>query len=237
MQTLSTPSSWRRWLVAALVLALVLLGLVSGLRLFGLSAAAAATRALAIARGPWALPAVVGAFAVLAFLGAPQFALIAAAVAVFGPWLGGIYSWIGTMVSALAGFWIGRAAWAPAARLEEGERAGRLIALIGRHGFAASFLIRQIPAAPFVIVNMAAGAAPMRLWAFSAGTALGIIPKIALTAAAGRLARAALAGNAIVPGILFGGAIIVWLAAAAWARVWLRRREGSSSNKAGANAG
>ena len=55
------------------------------------------------ANGPWALPVAVIAFAALAFLGVPQFALIAAAVVVFGPWLGFAYSWIGTLVSSLVG--------------------------------------------------------------------------------------------------------------------------------------
>src|ERR1700712_407372 len=58
---------------------------------------------------PWALPAAVGAFAALAFLGVPQIVLIAAAVVVFGPWTGFLYSWIGTLVSALVGFGMGRA--------------------------------------------------------------------------------------------------------------------------------
>src|SRR5687768_11983754 len=53
------------------------------------------------ADGPWALPAAVAAFALLAFLGVPQFVLIAAAVVAFGPWTGFGYSWVGTMVSAL----------------------------------------------------------------------------------------------------------------------------------------
>ncbi len=58
--------------------------------------------------GPWALPAAVGGFAVMAFLGVPQFVLIAAAVVAFGPWTGFAYSWIGTLVSALVGFALGR---------------------------------------------------------------------------------------------------------------------------------
>ena len=66
-------------------------------------------RWLTLAHGPWALPAAVAAFAALAFLGAPQFVLIAAAVVVFGPWTGSLYSWIGTLVSAQIGFELGRA--------------------------------------------------------------------------------------------------------------------------------
>src|SRR5271169_1965688 len=64
--------------------------------------------ALALARGPWALPVAVAAFAALAFLGAPQVVMIAAAAVVFGPWQGSLYAWIGTFVSALIGFELGR---------------------------------------------------------------------------------------------------------------------------------
>src|SRR5580692_10544451 len=52
------------------------------------------------AKSPYALLIAVAAFAILAFAGAPQVVLIAAAVVAFGPGLGFAYSWIGTMVSA-----------------------------------------------------------------------------------------------------------------------------------------
>ena len=48
--------------------------------------------------GPWALAAAVGGFTVLAFLGVPQFVLVAAAVVAFGPWTGFLYSWVGNLV-------------------------------------------------------------------------------------------------------------------------------------------
>src|SRR6201990_1713303 len=60
------------------------------------------------AQGPWALPVAVAAFAILALVGVPQFMLIAAAVVAFGPVSGLSYSRIGTMVSALVGFYVGR---------------------------------------------------------------------------------------------------------------------------------
>ena len=48
---------------------------------------------------PWGLPAVVIVFCVAAFLGVPQFALIAASIAVFGPLPGAVYAWVANMVS------------------------------------------------------------------------------------------------------------------------------------------
>ena len=61
-----------------------------------------------VAGSPWGLPAIILVFCVAAFLGVPQFALIAAAVAVFGPWLGFAYAWIANMFSGSLAFWLGR---------------------------------------------------------------------------------------------------------------------------------
>ena len=49
--------------------------------------------------------------------------------------------------------------------------------------------------APFIVVNMAAGVTPMRVLDFVAGTALGIVPKIALTAFAGNSIARAMRGD------------------------------------------
>ena len=47
--------------------------------------------------------------------------------------------------------------------------------------------MRLVPSAPFLVVNMIAGVTPMTFADFAAGTtAIGIVPKIALMALAGR---------------------------------------------------
>jgi uncharacterized membrane protein YdjX (TVP38/TMEM64 family) len=197
--------------------------LLFGAGLFGLSGAATAKAWLAAARGPWALPAAVLAFAALAFLGVPQFVLIAAAVAAFGPERGGAYSWIGTMVSALVGYGLGRAWGARLLTRIGGERTTRVLAVIARNGFMASLAIRLAPFAPFVVVNMAAGVSSVRLADFVAGTAIGILPKILLTAFAGDSVVAALGGHSLVPIILLILAAAIWLASGLIAGRWLKR--------------
>ena len=177
----------------------------------------------AAAQGPWALPVAVAAFAGLAFLGVPQVALIAAAVVAFGPWRGMAYSWAGTMVSSLIGFWLGRLFGGRLLEDLAGSGVQRFIAMIGRNGLVASLLVRLAPSAPFIVVNMAAGVTPMRFVDFLAGTAIGTLPKIALTAFAGRsLARAAGGGGAreIVTVTLI---LAAWVAVGLAARAWLRR--------------
>jgi uncharacterized membrane protein YdjX (TVP38/TMEM64 family) len=182
-------------------------------------------RWLALAHGPWALPAAVAGFALLAFLGAPQFVLIAAAVVVFGPWTGALYSWIGTMVSAQIGFELGRLFGGRFIRDLRSEGVDRFMALVGKNGFMASLVVRLVPAAPFVVVNMASGVAGVRRLDFAGGTALGIVPKILITAFAGGSIVAAMNGAGWIQLALLAVAAALWLGSALVARRWLKARE------------
>ena len=217
--------AWRSVAVSFALFGGVGLVFLAGARLTGLGDRAAARAWLAVAPGPWALPAAVGAFAVLAFVGAPQFVLIAAAVVAFGPLAGSIYSWVGTLVSALVGFGLGRAVGARALGGLRSAGVDRFMAAIGERGFSVSLVVRLVPFAPFVVVNMAAGMTPMRLIDFAAGTAIGILPKIALTAFAGGSLIAAVHGRSpgALPWLALAGA--AWIALGLAARAWLRRRE------------
>jgi len=125
-------------------------------------------------------------FVLAAFLGAPQWALIAGVVLAFGPMTGGVYAWIATMVSASLDFWLGR--WMGAERLQRygGELVNRIVRIVRKNGFVTSFAVRFVPTGPFVLVNMAAGVSRMTFAAFFSGTALGIIPKIAIVALVGQ---------------------------------------------------
>ncbi|RAK66475.1 TVP38/TMEM64 family protein [Phenylobacterium kunshanense] len=179
---------------------------------------------LGAARGPWSLPVAVAAFAALAFVGTPQIVLIAAAVVAFGPMWGATYSWIGTMVSALVGFWLGRTAGASALERFSGEGVRRFMQHVGENGFLASLIVRLVPSAPFIVVNMAAGVTPMRARDFVAGTAIGIVPKIALTAFAGASIVQMMRGEIGRHGLAIAIVAAIWLGLGWFARGWLRSR-------------
>jgi uncharacterized membrane protein YdjX (TVP38/TMEM64 family) len=220
---LKTLADWR-----AAALAFVLFGGVGAVFLFGagllgLSGAATAKAWLASASGPWTLPAAVACFAALAFLGAPQIVLIAAAVAAFGPVRGAAYSWIGTLVSALIGFGLGRIWGARLLARIPSQTLARVVALIARNGFMASLAVRLAPFAPFVVVNMAAGASAVSVGAFAGGTAIGIVPKILLTAFAGDSLIAALGGRSLLPTLLLVLAAAIWIGSGFFVSRWLRR--------------
>lgn len=174
----------------------------------------------ALNHGPWGLIAVIAVFCIAAFIGVPQFALIAAAVAVFGPWYGAGYSWIANMISGAMTFWIGRAAGEEAFRRYAGRRAQKLSRFVGRNALAASAFVRNVPTGPFLIVNMAFGVSTAKFRDYWIGMGIGIIPKIALIAFAGRSLLAALQGN-------IGIAVLAALAAVAayvGGYVYFRRR-------------
>ena len=215
--------AWRSLAVSFVLFGGVGLVFLFGAKALGFGDAAEASRWLAAARGPWSLPLAVGAFAILAFLGVPQFVLIAAAVVAFGPWRGLAYSWTGTMVSSLVGFWLGRAFGAGLLKSLPGQGVERFLATVAKNGLMASLVVRLVPFAPFIVVNMAAGVTAIRLLDFTIGTAIGIIPKIALTAFAGNSIVQAMNGGGAAPVLLLVAAAALWLAAGWAARLWLRR--------------
>lgn len=167
----------------------------------------------------------VGGFTVFAFLGVPQFVLTAAAVVAFGPWTGFGYSFVGNLVSAVIGFLVGRRFGARLLRDYAGRGVQDFMELVGKNGLMASAIVRLVPSAPFVVVNMAAGCTPMSLAAFMLGTGVGSIPKLALTAFAGAQVVHGLNGGGWTRWALLALTAAVWIGSALWARAWLKRRE------------
>jgi len=220
--------AWRTLFVSFLLFGGVGLIFLFGAQVLGFNGEATVEEWLGLAaRGPWALPVATAAFAALAFVGVPQFMLIAAAVVAFGPTTGLIYSWIGTMVSSLVGFYVGRLAGARALQTFSGDGVRRFMEMIGRNGFLASIIVRLVPSAPFIVVNMAAGVTPMRVLDFTLGTAIGIVPKIVLTAFAGNSIVQMMKGQGGVHLLWLGLIVIAWIGMGWLARNWLKSRERS----------
>ena len=219
----------RRWR-AALATVLLLGGMIAlfaiGKSQLGLGAEERLEAWLAGFRhGPWGLVAAIVVFTVSAFFGAPQFILIAACVVAFGPWFGFLYSWIATVVSAGVTYWLGRG---PTARLlarHGGRTVGRLTRFVGRNAFYASFMIRNVPSAPFIVVNMAFGATRASFGGFLAGCALGVLPKTALVAFFGGSFMSAVSGDGVWTSAILAGVAVGWLALMLGVREIVRRRE------------
>lgn len=176
------------------------------------------------ADSPWALFAVLLLFTAAAFVGAPQFVLIAACVVAFGPWLGFLYSWIATVVSAAVTFWVGRLAGARSLERFGGGVLNRLSRYVGKNAFMGSFIIRNVPSAPFIVVNMAFGVSQARFWSFLAGCAVGVLPKTALVAFFGGSFMTAVSGDGVWTSAILAGIGLAWLGLMLLAREILRRR-------------
>jgi uncharacterized membrane protein YdjX (TVP38/TMEM64 family) len=179
---------------------------------------------LAAARtGFWGPAAAVLGFAVLATAGVPQIVLITAIVAAFGPWVGLFYSWSGKLLACSVGFAVGRRFGAQLLARYGDERVQHVSRMLARRGFAASALIRMVPTVPSVLINIAAGATPMRFRDFLAGTALGSVPKMALFAFGGHAAMVATHDNSPWAWALLALVIVLWMALAFAGRRWMKR--------------
>jgi uncharacterized membrane protein YdjX (TVP38/TMEM64 family) len=217
---------WKAALATALLLAATIGLLALGKTQLGLATEAKLEAWLqGYAGSPWAFTATLVLFVVSAFIGVPQFILIAACVVAFGPSLGFIYSWAATIVSAGVTYWLGRG---PTARLLDrvgGRTLDRLKRFVGRNAFYASFMIRNVPSAPFIVVNMAFGATRANFWLFLAGCGLGVLPKTALVSFFGGAVVSAVSGDGVWTSLILAGVAIVWLGLMLAVREWVKRRE------------
>lgn len=217
---------WRAVLATAAMLLAVVALLMLGKQALGLHAEEKLEAWLqGYAGSHWAFAATVALFVGAAFIGAPQFILIAACVVAFGPSLGFWYSWIATVISAGVTYWMGRG---PTARMLDrvgGTTLERLKRFVGRNAFYASFMIRNVPSAPFIVVNMAFGATRANFQLFLIGCALGVLPKTALVAFFGGAVAAAASGDGTWTSLILAGVAVAWLAVMLLVREWVKRRE------------
>ncbi len=217
---------WRAALATALLLGATVALLMVGKSQMGLQAEEKLEAWLqGFAGSPWAFAATVVLFVAAAFIGAPQFILIAACVVAFGPSLGFFYSWAATVASAGVTYWLGRG---PTARMLDrygGRTLGRLKGFVGKNAFYASFMIRNVPSAPFIVVNMAFGATRASFPAYLIGCALGVLPKTALVAFFGGAVVSAVSGDGVWTSAILAGVAVVWLGLMLAVRELVKRRE------------
>jgi phospholipase D1/2 len=140
---------------------------------------------VAFARHLQALPftpvAVVACFVIGGLLMVPVMLLIAVTGIVFGPMLGSAYAIAGTLLSAAVTYEIGRRLGRDAVRRLLGTRINGLSRRIAKRGIVAMVIVRTVPVAPFTVVNVVAGASHIRFRDYLIGTALGMLPGIAIT--------------------------------------------------------
>ncbi len=196
-------------------------GVVVGLLLFGLSSldlqlsdiwARVIVGIEGLSGNPWRVPLVLAAFVVASVAAVPILALIGATVAALGPLLGFVCSAVGTLLAASATFGIGRLIGKRPLRRWLGARLDALEKRIATRGVIAIALVRKVPIAPFTFVNMAIGALGIRFRDFIFGTALGMLPGIAVFSFVSERVIDAWREPTARNMALIAGAIVLWLA-------------------------
>lgn len=123
--------------------------------------------------GLWAPAAFVLFYAAGVCLFVPATILTGIGAAIFGPYRGFVYVWIGAMLGASASFYIGRTLAKDFASSLFGEKIQKYDDAIQRNGFAATLYLRLLYI-PFTAMNFAMGITSVRFRDFIAGTGIGI---------------------------------------------------------------
>ena len=105
----------------------------------------------------------------------PTIVIVGWNAAVYGLWLGFLYSWIGMVAGCLVSFAAVRAIADRAfvTRWSERPKIARTMHWIRTNGFVCVLLLSLLPGGPFVVVNTAAGLARMRYGSFVPAVLLG----------------------------------------------------------------
>lgn len=123
--------------------------------------------------GAWAPLVFIGIYALGVCLFIPGTLLTAIGAAIFGPYWGFAWVWLGAMSGAGAAFIIGRTLGREFAASLIGDRLKKYDDAIERNGFATVFYLRLIYF-PFTPMNFAMGLTKVRFFDYFTGTALGI---------------------------------------------------------------
>jgi len=203
------------WLIASLILPLAFLFVAK--TFFDVSQADINSWMTALNDTVWAIPITIVLFCVLAFIGAPQWMLVAGAILAFGAFEGSILSWFASLCSASLGFFLGKIMGAERLSRVDDMLVQKLSNAVRKNGFMTSLVVRLVPTGPAILVNLAAGVSHMKYRHFLSGTAIGIIPKILVIALVGQGIISGLSGSYLAIGFAVLAVIAICIS-------WLARR-------------
>ncbi len=130
--------------------------------------------------GIWGPVIFIALYAVLSLLPVPLGLFTVLAGAVFGGIGGVVVVWIGAMLGSLSGFFLARSTIRPLLEPLIEKHRGKVWHYLEGTGVFPVLAIRLMPVAPFMAVNYVSGATGIPLVSYTLGTALGILPAVAL---------------------------------------------------------
>jgi uncharacterized membrane protein YdjX (TVP38/TMEM64 family) len=172
----------------------------------------------------WAPLAVIFSYTPAAFVMFPRPLLTLLTVVAFGPWLGFAYGMTGIILSALATYYAGRVMRQETVKRVAGANLERVSKPLRKHGFLAVLAVRLMPAAPFAVEGIIAGALRVKVRDYTLGTFLGMLPGVLATSVFGMQITAALEDPSKINWWIVGAVVLAMAAFTLWVRRWLARQ-------------
>lgn len=163
-----------------------------------------------LSANPWHGPLVLGAFLLGSLIMFPVTVLIAATAIAFGPLSGFVWAFLGSMLGAAATFAVGRILDRKSLENLLGPWINKVSGRLKRRGILPIMIIRNIPIAPFTVVNYTLGASTIRFRDYLIGTALGMGPGIAAVTVLGDRIRGVWEEPSALNVSLLGLALALW---------------------------
>jgi len=138
-------------------------------------------------RGQWWAPwALLGLFVVTGCLPLPATAVVLVAGAVYGPWRGWAFNWLGCLAGATAGYWLARALGRDLiTKILGPERSAKLNSIIAQHGFWAMARARLM--VPLAVASYGGGLSGMPPLPYLAASMVGMTLPLGLYTYVGHL--------------------------------------------------
>ena len=176
----------------------------------------------------WAPLIVILAYTPASYAMFPRWLITMVAVIAFGPWKGFIYGLAGMLLAGLASFLPGRLVRRDTVRRLAGPRINRLSAALYHRGALAVAIVRMVPIAPFVVVNLVMGALRIRLRDFVIGSLVGVMPGMLTATVLSDQVSRVLADPADINGWLIAIAATLLVTLVYFGQRWLRRLDRES---------
>ena len=156
----------------------------------------------------------------------PRWLITLAAVAIFGPWPAFAYAEAGVLLAALCGYVAGKLVGVDTVKHMAGPRLNRVRRVLRRRGLVAVTIVRLVPAAPFVVVNVVMGAMRIPLHHYLIGTVLGMLPGMLATTVLGDQLTDAISEPAQAKWWIAAAAVLAIAAIAFAGQRWLKHADG-----------
>ncbi len=122
------------------------------------------------------IPVISSIFLVGGFVAVPINLLLVASTIAIGPWLSFGCGLTGSLLSAVIAFWGGKRFGRPILKRITGRKLEKISQKLARGGIFSVAIIRVVPVAPFVVVNLVAGLSKLNFYRFLLGSVLGMAP-------------------------------------------------------------